>query len=278
VKIAYIFPGQGSQSVGMGKDLPNQDIFEKANSILGYDLRAICFNGPEEALKQTFNAQPAIFTVSYMDYILKEQKADMLAGHSLGEYTALCAAGVFSFEDGVSMVHLRGKLMEEAVPAGTGTMAAVLGMEEELLKSVCKQIGDVEIANYNCPGQLVISGKTDKVKICCEAITTQHGKKAILLPVSGPFHSSLMKPAADKFAKHLDKIKFNDPKIPVVMNVTADILKSAEQAKELLVKQLYSAVLWQPSVNKMVSAGIEEFVEVGPGKVLTGLIKKIRRG
>lgn len=278
-KKVYVFPGQGSQTIGMGIDLPNQEIFDKANEILGFDLKKICTEGPEDALKSTQNAQPAILTVSYMQYLLQEEKPDVVAGHSLGEYSALVAAGVIKFEDAVKLVNIRGKLMEDAVPNGKGTMAAILGMSEEEIKSVFNEVGgEVQVANFNCPGQIVISGETEAVNKCCEYITSNLSKKAIPLAVSGPFHSSLMKPAADKFAEYLDKIAIKDPEIPIIMNVTADYLKSAAEVKELLIKQLYSSVLWQQSIEKVINDGAEEFVEVGPGKVLSGLIKKIKRG
>ncbi|HAR61857.1 MAG: [acyl-carrier-protein] S-malonyltransferase [Candidatus Margulisiibacteriota bacterium] len=278
MKTAFVFPGQGSQFVGMGKDLPNQEIFDQANNVLGFDLKQLCLNGPEDALKLTQNAQPAIFTVSYMQFKLQEVQPDIVAGHSLGEYTALCAAGVLDFETALTLIRVRGQLMEKAVPAGQGTMAAILGMDQESLKKVCDSVdGKAQIANYNSPGQIVISGTTDAIKKCCILISDTYGKKAIPLPVSGPFHSQLMKPAAEQFRDYLDKAPFNEPKIPIIMNVTADYLTSASLTKELLVKQLYSSVLWQQSIEKMLTAGVVTFTEIGPGKVLSGLINKIKK-
>lgn len=278
-KKVFVFPGQGSQSIGMGNELPNQEIFDKANEILGFNLKKLCSDGPDESLKATQNAQPAILTVSYMQYLLQEDKPDLVAGHSLGEYSALVAAGVIKFEDAVKLVNIRGKLMEEAVPRGKGAMAAILGMSVEDIKSVFNEVGgEIQVANYNCPGQIVISGETEAINKCCQYITKNLSKKAIPLAVSGPFHSTLMKPAADKFAEYLDEIELNEPKIPVIMNVTADYLKSASDVKELLIKQLFSSVLWQQSIEKMINEGADDFIEVGPGKVLSGLIKKIKRG
>jgi [acyl-carrier-protein] S-malonyltransferase len=285
-KIAYVFPGQGSQSVGMGKELcENSDlakeVFASANEALGFDLTTICFEGPEENLKQTSNTQPAILTTSIAAWKILEAEGklpDAVAGHSLGEYSALVAAGVIEFTDAVKLVNLRGKLMEGAVPDGQGTMAAILGMTKEDISAVLANVeGVVEIANINCPGQIVISGETVAVKKACPALSEAGAKRAILLPVSGPFHSSLMKPAADQFKAALESITFNAPKYKFIANVTADEVSDPAQIKELLIEQIYSSVLWQPSVEKMIAAGIEEFEEVGPGKVLTGLIKKIRR-
>lgn len=276
-KKAFIFPGQGSQKEGMGTDYANHEIFLKANEALGFDLQELCITGTQEELTKTENAQPALFTVSYIKYKETNEKPDMVAGHSLGEYTALCVAGVISFEDTVKLVRKRGELMSKAVEPGKGGMAAILGLAAEEVKNAISSIEQkVEIANYNCPGQIVISGEIKGIEAACKIIS-EMGKKAIPLSVSGPFHSSMMKPAAVEFEKVLNEIKFNDPIIPVVMNVTAKPLVSGKEAKQLMVEQLYSSVMWTQSITNMVSDGVEDFIEIGPGKVLSGLVKKIKR-
>lgn len=276
-KKAFIFPGQGSQKEGMGNIFAGHELFKKANNLLEFDLEDMCINGSQETLTLTQNAQPALFTVSYIQYIESKEIPDAVAGHSLGEYTALCAAGVLSFEDTVKLVRKRGELMSKAIEPGKGGMAAILGLTEDEISNVTDTIEyKVEIANYNCPGQIVISGEKTGIDIACEKFT-EMGKKAIPLSVSGPFHSSLMKPAAEKFSKLLDKISFKDPELPIIMNVTSLPLTSGKEAKELMVKQLYSSVMWTQSIVNMTKDGIEEFVEIGPGKVLSGLVKKIKR-
>lgn len=286
-KIAFVFPGQGSQYVGMGKDLVAKFSYTKkflddANSSLGFDLAKICFEGPDSELKKTEITQPAILTISAMCLEAMKSfggiKAEAAAGHSLGEYTALYAAGSLSFKDAVKLVNVRGKLMQTAVPLGEGTMAAILGLDHNIVKEICVKAsakGVVEAANINSPGQIVISGKVAGVaeaeRLCKEA----GAKRVIELQVSAPFHSSLMKPAADKLAEELNKFAFSDPSIPVVSNVTADYVTSAVSIKELLVKQMTSPVQWEGSIVKMSNDGFDTFIEIGPGKVLTGLIKKI---
>lgn len=285
-KKAFIFPGQGSQVVGMGKDLTEQsaqakEIFKQANDALGYDLTKICFEGPEEELKQTANTQPAILATSIAQWKILEAEGknpDVVAGHSLGEYTALVVAEAIAFVDAVKLVHLRGKLMEAAVPEGKGTMAAILGMTQEQIKDVLKNVsGVVEIANINCPGQIVISGETSAVKEACDKLSAAGAKRAVLLPVSGPFHSSLMAPAGEKLKAEIDKLEVKKPKFKFIANVTADYVEDPAKIKELLIKQVSSSVLWQPSIERMITDGVTEFTEVGPGKVLTGLVKKIQR-
>lgn len=274
---AFVFPGQGSQFVGMGKDLA-EEYLDKANAILGFDLKKIVLEGPEEELKKTEITQPAIFVISVAaihhitHYALP---VTYYAGHSLGEYSALYAAGAISFEDGVKTVHLRGKFMQEAVPVGEGAMAALLGGDRDKIAAVCAEVGNVWPANFNSPGQIVISGKKEAVAAAGEKLKAVGVKKIIPLQVSAPFHCPLMQSAADKLAKVLDNIQIKDASSPVVANVLAQPVTSGDELRRLLVKQVTSPVLWEDSVRRMVADGVSRFVEVGPGKVLTGLIKKI---
>ena len=286
-KVAFVFPGQGSQYVGMGKDLTAKFSYTKkflddANEALGFDLSKLCLEGPEEELKKTEITQPAILTVSAMCLEALRSfgkiNVEALAGHSLGEYTALYAAGSISFKDVVKLVNSRGKFMQTAVPVGEGTMAAILGLDHNIVKDLCSKAsakGTVEAANINSPGQIVISGKVAGVAEASALCKLAGAKRVIELQVSAPFHSSLMKPAADKLAEELNKITIKDATIPVVSNVTADYVTNAAVIKELLVKQMTSPVLWENSIIKMVNDDFDTFIEVGPGKVLTALIKKI---
>ncbi|MDO8602781.1 MAG: ACP S-malonyltransferase [Candidatus Omnitrophota bacterium] len=298
-KVCYIFPGQGSQYVGMGKDLYDnspeaRNIFDQAEEILpGLNLKKLCFEGPAEELTQTANSQVAIFVTSIaalraLGSRLKAEGAFVeppafslepacCAGLSLGEYSALVASGALEFPEAVRLVSQRGKLMEQAANNNPGTMASILGISAEDLSEVCMETG-AEIANLNCPGQIVISGKTESVKKAMALAEQKGAKKAILLNVSGPFHSSFMKDSAGELKKELDKTKFLDPGIPIVSNVTADYEKTAEEIKENLVKQLYSPVKWEESVIKISQAGCNTFLEIGPGKVLKGLLRRINPG
>jgi len=284
--IAFTFPGQGSQYVGMGKELFEnfsvaREIFEEADDTLHFSVSDLCFKGPEEALRLTENTQPAVLTTSVAALkVLQAEKGvvpQFAAGHSLGEYSALVASEALAFSHAVKIVRLRGKFMQEAVPVGEGAMAAVLGMEREQVEKLCEEISCGEVltpANFNSPGQIVIAGHSKAVERAIERVK-QEGKKAVLLPVSAPFHSPLMKPAAERLEKALEEISVNDLKIPVVTNVEAEANTSKDRVKGLLVAQVSSPVRWEESMRKMIEKGIEQILEVGPGKVLSGLMKRI---
>lgn len=288
-KIAFIFPGQGSQTVGMGKAFAESNevvhsIFKKADEKLNYPLSKIIFEGPQEELTLTTNAQPALMTTSIA--ILQSFKEsgiqpDFVAGHSLGEYTALVAANAISFEDGVYAVRKRGEFMEEAVPNREGTMAAVLGLDRDSLKEVTDNVTaeghPVQLANINCPGQIVISGSRTGVELASQKAKEAGAKRVLPLEVSGPFHSSLMKPAAERLQGVLDEINIINAEVPVIANVSASEMIEKDDIKEKLIQQLYSPVLWEDSIRKMIELGVDTFVEIGPGKVLSGLVKKIDR-
>ncbi|OXM15955.1 ACP S-malonyltransferase [Paenibacillus herberti] len=288
-KIAFVFPGQGAQVVGMGKDLYESSpraraVFEEADSALGFPLSDIIFSGPDEALKQTANTQPALLTVSIAFLEAFRESGitpDFAAGHSLGEYSALTAAGSLGFADAVRTVRARGEFMEQAVPGGKGAMSAVLGAERKALAALCASISAeghaVELANVNCPGQIVISGSAEGVALAGERIKEAGAKRAIALEVSGPFHSSLMKPAAERLSEVLEHVAISDASVPVIANVTAEAVTSAADIRRLLVEQVYSPVLWEDTVQGLIREGVDTFVELGSGAVLAGLIKKTDR-
>jgi len=283
---AFLFPGQGSQYVGMGKELFDnfsvaKQVFQEADDSLHFSVSSLCFKGPEDALKLTENTQPAMLTMSIGALrVLEAEKGitpQFTAGHSLGEYSALVASGALAFSEAVQTVRLRGKYMQEAVPFGEGAMAAVLGMEREQIEKLCKEISCGEVlaaANFNCPGQIVIAGHSKAVERAVERVK-QEGKKAVLLPVSAPFHSPLMKPAGERLGKALEQISVSDLKIPVVTNVEAEVNTSKDRVKGLLVAQVSSPVRWEESMRKMIGEGVEQVLEIGPGKVLSGLMKRI---
>lgn len=286
-KGCYIFPGQGSQYVGMGKDLYDNSpeakaIFDQAENILpGLNLKKLCFEGPIEKLTQTANSQVAILVTSIaaLKALGSKFKPVCCAGLSLGEYSALVACGALEFQDAVKLVRRRGELMERSAENNPGAMASILGIGVEDLKEVCRE-SKAEIANLNCPGQIVISGRKEDVQKAMALARQKGAKKAILLNVSGPFHSSFMKEAAGEFKKELDKVKFSGPGTPIVSNVTADYEKGAEEIKENLVKQLYSPVRWEESIVKISrhETACDAFFEIGPGKVLKGLLRRINPG
>lgn len=288
-KIAFIFPGQGSQTVGMGKSLmesyqPARDIFNRADQVLGFSLSKIIMEGPQDKLTLTTNAQPALLTTSIavLEYFNEFGiTPDFVAGHSLGEYTALVAAEAFTFEEGVKAVRKRGEFMEHAVPNGEGAMAAVLGLDSVKLKevtdSITKEGNLVQLANINCPGQIVISGTKKGVELAGIKAKEAGAKRILPLEVSGPFHSELMKPAAESLRGVLNDMTIVDAKIPVIANVTATEMRQAVEIRNKLIEQLYSPVQWELSVQQMIELGVTTFIEIGPGKVLSGLVKKINK-
>ncbi len=284
---AFIFPGQGSQYPGMGKELVEnfpaaRDVFQEADDTLGWKLSRLCIEGPEEDLRLTANTQPAILAASVA--VLRVLQAEtglqaaFMAGHSLGEYSALVASGTLDFSDAVRIVHLRGKYMQEAVPVGTGAMAAILGVEAEIVREICDEAAQGEIvvpANFNSPGQIVIAGHAVAVQRAIEVAKARGFRKAMLLPVSVPSHCSLMAPAGERLSQTLSDVSILPMQVPVVSNVEAKPNSDCERVKKLLVEQLSFPVLWDASVLEMVSLGVTRFVEIGPGKVLSGLVKRI---
>jgi len=285
MKKAYIFPGQGSQFVGMGKDLYEssplaKSLFDEANHILGFAITDIMFAGDEESLKQTRVTQPAIFLHSVIQrQVLGEAfTPDMVAGHSLGEFSALVASGVLTFEQGLRLVAKRAEAMQKACELERGTMAAILGLDDAVVEQVCKDTeGVVTPANYNCPGQLVISGAYEAVEQACETLKSAGAKRALILPVGGAFHSALMKPAEEELAKAIGEITFQKPLCPIYQNVTTTAMTDPETIKKNLIAQLTAPVKWTQSVQQMIQDGATTFVELAPGKVLQGLVKKINK-
>ena len=285
MKKAYIFPGQGSQFVGMGKDLYEanplaQSLFEEANAILGFSITDIMFAGDEESLKQTRVTQPAIFLHSVIQSrVLGDTFVpDMVAGHSLGEFSALVASGVLTFEQGLRLVSKRAQAMQKACELQRGTMAAILGLEDAQIEKICSEIeGIVTPANYNCPGQLVISGEYSAVENACEAMKEAGAKRAQILSVGGAFHSALMKPAEEELATAIQEITFQKPLCPIYQNVTSTAITDPEKIKQNLIAQLTAPVRWTQSIQQMIQDGATDFIELAPGKVLQGLIKKINK-
>ncbi len=287
-KLAFLFPGQASQYCGMGRDLAanfpeSKAVFDAADSALGFSITQTCFEGTEEALKLTENTQPAILTVSTAAYRALEKKGivpDFVAGHSLGEYSALVAAGGMDFSAAVKLVRARGKYMQEAVPAGQGAMAAILGLSPTEVADICKKAAENEVvspANLNSPEQTVISGSAAAVKRAVEIASQSGAKRAVILPVSAPFHCALMMPAQQRLEPDLRATKFSALKIPLITNVDAQAITTGEEAREALIRQVTAPVRWLESVREMIESGVTVFVEVGPGKVLTGLLRQIDR-
>jgi malonyl CoA-acyl carrier protein transacylase len=285
MKIAFIYPGQGAQYAGMGKEIYDnfseaKEVFEEANDSLGYDIAKLCFEGPDEELMKTENTQPAILTVSIaLTKVLSNKgiKADVTAGLSLGEYSALVYSGALSFKDAVRLVKKRGEYMQNAVPIGIGGMAAIIGLDNETVENICydvKDVGIVEPANYNCPGQLSIAGEIKALEKAVELAKVKGAKKAVMLPVSAPFHCSMLKEAGIKLEGDLKQIYTYDMSVPVITNVTADYLKM-DEVKKMLVRQVSSPVLWEQSIRRMIEDEVDTFIEIGPGKTLTGFMKRI---
>jgi [acyl-carrier-protein] S-malonyltransferase len=289
MKHAYIFPGQGSQFQGMGKSLYENSafakkLFEQANEILGFRISDVMFSGSEEELKQTKVTQPAVFLHSVIAFKgIENNKPDMVAGHSLGEFSALVANGVLSFEDGLQLVSVRAQAMQKACEKEPSTMAAVLGLEDEVVERICAEVqqetGEIVVAaNYNCPGQLVISGSVKGIEIACERLKAAGAKRALVLPVGGAFHSPLMASAKEELQAAIEKTTFYNPTCPVYQNVVAKAVVGRDEIKKNLIDQLTGAVRWTQSVQSMITDGASQFTEIGPGKVLQGLVLKINKG
>ena len=282
---AFIFPGQGAQVVGMGKDFYDnfdtaRQLFQQADDALGYSISNICFNGSEDDLKLTANTQPAILVVSVIVAELLKARGitpDIAGGHSLGEYSALVVAGSLNFQDAVKLVHKRGQFMQEAVPVGEGAMAAIIGLDDSIIINTCAEVGDVQAVNFNCPGQTVIAGKTTAVNSAVERLKASGAKKAVILPVSAPFHSKLMAPAAIKLATELDNITINDAAFPVASNFTGELETSANDIKRNLIAQADNPVKWIHCVNAMFDFGADTFIECGVGKTLCGFNRRINK-
>lgn len=286
-KVAFIFAGQGAQYVGMGKELAeniesSKRVFEEANEALGFDIAKLCFEGPKEDIDKTENTQPAVVTMSIAVLRALEEKGikpDVVAGLSLGEYSAHVCSGTIDFTTAVKLVRKRGRFMQEAVPVGVGTMAAILGMDASKVKEICREactFGIVEPANFNCPGQIVIGGEIKAVEEASRMFKEQ-GAKVMPLSVSAPFHTSMLKPAAERLALELENIEFKGMKTPIITNVTGDYIEDVDSVKGLLKTQVMSSVLWENTILKMLEDGVDTFIELGPGKVLSGFVKKVDR-
>ena len=290
MKQAYVFPGQGAQFSGMGKELYENNaeakaMFEKANEILGFRITDIMFEGSAEDLKQTKVTQPAVFLHSVISAIClgDDFQPDMVGGHSLGEFSALVAAGALSFEDGLRLVHARALAMQKACEVAPGTMAAIIALPDDTIESICSEVsaegnGVVVPANYNCPGQLVISGNVEAVNAACDKLKAAGAKRALVLPVGGAFHSPLMQPAAEELQKAIEEVEFKTPRCPIYQNVDAQAHTDASEIKQNLMAQLTASVKWTQEVNNMIEAGATDFTECGPGKALQGMIAKIAKG
>lgn len=287
-KVAFVFPGQASQYPGMGKELAEnypsaRAVFDEADKALGFSISKMCFEGTEDELKLTANTQPAILTVSVAAFRVLAEKGispDFVAGHSLGEYSALVAAGALKFADAVRLVRKRGTYMQEAVPAGQGAMAAILGISPAVVQDACKRAAEGEVcsaANLNSPEQTVISGHANAIKRAVEIASQSGAKRAVILPVSAPFHSALMMPAQEKLEKDLLATEFSDLQIPVVTNVDADTIRTADEARQALVRQVCLPVQWESSMRFLLDEDVRTFIEVGPGRVLTGIMRQIER-
>ena len=287
-KVAFLFPGQASQYPGMGKELSEnypvaRAVFEEADKALGFSISKICFEGTEDELKLTANTQPAILTCSVAVYRVLAEKGlspDFVAGHSLGEYSALVAAGALKFVDAVQLVRKRGTYMQEAVPPGEGAMAAIMGLSPAVVLDVCKRAAEGGVsspANLNSPEQTVISGHAGAVKRAVEIASQSGAKRAVILPVSAPFHSALMKPAQERLEQDLRSVSFSALQVPLVTNVDADTITGGEEAREALIRQVTMPVRWEESIRLLIDEGVNTFVEVGPGRVLTGLLRQIER-